>query len=353
MTLRADVRVRRGALDLAVDLGVAAGEVVVVVGPNGAGKSTLLQAVAGLVPLLAGRVECGGRVLDEPARGRHVPVPQRRVGHVFADHLLFPHLDVLDNVAFGLRAAGLPRARARDAARPWLARLDLTGLADRRAARLSGGQQQRVALARALAAGPDALLLDEPLAALDAGTRLLVRTELRHHLAEVGVPTVVVTHDPVDALVLGDRVVVLEGGRVVQAGAPRDVARAPRTDYVARLVGLNRWEGVASGHRVRLPGGREVTVTGAPHGPVLLTFAPSAVVLFGARPPATSVRNVWQADVRGLEPRADTVRVQLLADDGTEATAEVTALAAADLGLAPGRRVWVGLKATEVAVHPA
>jgi molybdate transport system ATP-binding protein len=139
----------------------------------------------------------------------------------------------------------------------------------------------------------------------------------------------------------------------VQCGPPREVARAPRTDYVARLVGLNRWEGRASAGTVRLPTGRDVRVTGSADGSVVLTFPPTALALYVAAPPATSVRNLWQATVRGLDPHADTARVQLVADDGTEATAEVTAVAAAELGLAPGQRLWVGLKATEVAVHPA
>jgi molybdate transport system ATP-binding protein len=220
-----------------------------------------------------------------------------------------------------------------------------------------------VALARALASDPQLLLLDEPLAALDAGTRLQVRTELRHHLGEFTGPCVLVTHDAVDALVLADRLVVVEAGRAVQSGTPAEVARAPRTEYVARLVGLNLLTGTADGRGVRLGGGQQVHVTGRHRGPVLLTFAPHAVTLFDRRPEGASLRNLWSGVVLGLEPRGDTVRVVTGLTDGAadgtgggtgvEVVAEVTALAAAELSLRPGARVWLGLKATEVDVHDA
>ncbi|MFC5381052.1 ABC transporter ATP-binding protein [Aquipuribacter nitratireducens] len=347
-----DVALPRGGLEVTARVDVAPGEVVVVVGPNGAGKSTLLHVVAGLVAPARGRVALAGRVLDDPAAGVRLPVPARRVGLVPQDLQLFPHLDVRDNVAFGLRAAGARAAPARAVAERWCTRLGLTDEVRHRPGRLSGGQRQRVALARALAPEPDALLLDEPLAALDAGTRVHVRAELRHHLADVAVPTLLVTHDPVDAMVLADRVVVVEAGRVVQSGTPREVARAPRTDYVARLVGLNRWEGVAAGGVARLAGGRQVHVVGGHAGPVLLTFPPHAVTLWAEAPHGASTRNVWPARVAGLEPHADTVRVRVVAEDGTEALADVTALAVADLDLRPGAPVWAGVKATEVTVHP-
>ena len=246
---------QRGAFTLQMDLAVEPGEVVVLLGPNGAGKSTALRALAGLLPLTGGRIAAGNAVLADPARNWHAPPYARPVGMVFQDYLLFPHLSVRDNVAFGLLARGIRRSEARRTAQSWLERMGIAELAAARPRAISGGQAQRVALARALATDPAVLLLDEPLAALDARTRLQVRGELRRHLADFPGATVVVTHDPVDATVLGDRLVVVEDGRVVQQGTPLEVARRPRTDYVARLVGLNLLAGSAKARTVELPGG--------------------------------------------------------------------------------------------------
>jgi molybdate transport system ATP-binding protein len=232
-----DVRVRRGGFTLALDLAVAAGEVVAVVGPNGAGKTTLLRALAGLAPLDAGRVTLGDRVLDDAVAGVRITPQDRRVGVVFQDLRLLPHLRARDDVAFGLRARGVPRAEARIRAGEWLARVGLTGREDARPAQLSSGQAQRVALARALASGPDLLLLDEPLAAVDVAARDGLRGLLRTHLAAFVGPTLLVTHEPAEAVALGDRVVVLEGGTVVQEGTPAEVAAAPASFWVARMLG--------------------------------------------------------------------------------------------------------------------
>ncbi len=357
--LRAHVGLRRGGLDLQLELGVAPGEVVALLGPNGAGKSTTLEVLAGLVALQRGSLRLDGVTLDDPAAGVFVPAAARRVGAVFQDYRLFPHLSVLENVAFGARARGVARAAARLQAHGWLERVGLAGYAQERPGRLSGGQAQRVALARALAPEPRLLLLDEPLAALDAGTRLQVRTDLRHHLAAYPGPCVLVTHDPVDAMVLADRMVVLEHGRQVQEGTPAQVARAPRTDYVARLVGLNLLPGTATAGTVAVVGGPDLTVTGHHSGSVLLTFPPRAVTVFDRRPDGASLRNLWAGTVTGVEPRGDTVRALVRAGSpvagsaaGVDVVAEVTTLAAAELGLLPGRQVWLGLKATEVDVHP-
>lgn len=357
--LDARLVVERGAFDLDLPLLVPPGQVLALLGPNGAGKSTALAALAGLVPLTDGHLWLGGRVLDDPRQGVLVPSRRRRVGMVFQDYLLFPHLSVLDNVAFGLRARGASRAAARHAARGWLERVGVADLAGSRPGATSGGQAQRVALARALAPEPRLLLLDEPLAALDAGTRLQVRTDLRHHLAAYPGPCVLVTHDPVDAMVLADRMVVLEHGRQVQEGTPAQVARAPRTDYVARLVGLNLLPGTATAGTVAVVGGPDLTVTGHHSGPVLLTFPPRAVTVFDRRPDGASLRNLWAGTVTGVEPRGHTVRALVRAGSpvagsaaGVDVVAEVTTLAAAELGLLPGRQVWLGLKATEVDVHP-
>ena len=351
--LDADLRVRRGTFDLDLRLSVGPGEVVALLGPNGAGKSTALRLLAGLLPLDDGLVRLGRVVLEDTAARVRLAPERRRVGVVFQDYLLFPHLSARENVAFGLRARGSDRAEARRLADSWLARIGLAELAGRRPRQLSGGQAQRVALARALASGPGLLLLDEPLAALDAGTRLSVRADLRHHLAEFGGATVVVTHDALDAFVLADRLVVLEDGRVVQEGAPAEVARHPRTDYVAKLVGLNLYRGLAAGGTVTLDTGTTLSTahpTSGPAGPVLVAFPPTAVVLYRQRPDS-SARNCWPAQVSALEQHGDVVRVRLSGQ--IEAAADVTALSVAELGLETGAEVWAAVKATEISVYPA
>jgi molybdate transport system ATP-binding protein len=236
--LRLDgVRVRRGGFALTLDLAVALGEVVAVVGPNGAGKTTLLRAVAGLAPLDAGRVVLAGRVLEDVAAGVRLPPQARHAGVVFQDLRLLPHLRARDDVAFGPRARGVARAEAAARAEEWLARVGLAGREDARPAELSGGQAQRVALARALAAAPDLLLLDEPLASADVAARDELRAVLRTHLGAFARPVLLITHEPAEAVALGDRVVVLEDGAVVQDGTPAEVAAAPASAWVARMLG--------------------------------------------------------------------------------------------------------------------
>jgi molybdate transport system ATP-binding protein len=347
VTLSARVRVRRGTLDLDVALDVADGEVLAVLGPNGAGKSTLLRVLAGLLPPGEGTVVVDGTDVWDDGQ-RHVPAHGRALGMVFQDHLLFPHLTVTDNVAFGLRTRGVRRPAARHAAAAWLARVGLEELGDSRPGRLSGGQAQRAALARALVGEPRVLLLDEPLSALDARTRLAVRAELRRHLAEFAGSTVLVTHDPVDAMALADRVLVVEDGHVVQSGTPADVNRHPRTDYVARLVGLSLLPGTGDGTSVRLDGGGVVAAAEPVEGPVFAAIRPESVALYLARPDG-SPRNVWPATVVGATPHGGTVRCEL--DGEVPLIADVTAAAFAELGLAPGARVWAVVKASEVAVY--
>ncbi|MFL5881759.1 MAG: ABC transporter ATP-binding protein, partial [Actinomycetota bacterium] len=183
MSLEARLALTLGRLRLEAELAVATGELVVLLGPNGAGKTTLLRALAGLVALERGRVVLDDQVLDDVAAGTHLPTERRPVGFVFQDYLLFPHLSALENVAFGLRARGLGRAEARRRAAAWLDRVGLAAHAGARPRALSGGQAQRVALARAMVCEPRLLLLDEPLAALDAATRAEVRRDLRRQLA--------------------------------------------------------------------------------------------------------------------------------------------------------------------------
>ncbi|MBW4716848.1 ABC transporter ATP-binding protein [Saccharothrix obliqua] len=349
MTVRAELRVTRGGFRLELDLAVAPGEVVALLGPNGAGKTTALRALAGLLPLTAGGIRLDDELWDEPP-GVFVPAERRPIGVVFQDYLLFGHMSALENVAFGLRARGVRKARARDVAREWLDRVGLADHAHTRPRALSGGQAQRVALARALATGPELLLLDEPLAALDASTRLAVRAGLGRHLAEFPGRTLLVTHDPLDAMVLADRLVIVEDGRAVQEGAPAEVARRPRTDYVADLVGLNLYRGVARGTTVALADGGSLTVAEPASGAVHVAFPPSAVSLH-PEPPSGSPRNAWPVVVADVEQHAHTTRVRL---DGTPPVlADITTATLADLRVRPGDALWVALKATEIHTYPA
>jgi molybdate transport system ATP-binding protein len=348
--LRVAAVVERPPFQLDVAIAVQPGEVVAVLGPNGAGKSTLLRAVCGLTAVTSGAIELGGRVVDDGAEV-WVPPVERRIGMVFQDYRLFPHLSVLDNVAFGVRREGLSKGARREAARTWLARLGIHDLADRKPGGVSGGQAQRVALARALAGDPLALLLDEPLAALDAGTRLDVRAELREHLHGFAGPTLLVTHDPLDALVLADRIVVLEAGRVTQEGVALDVARRPATDYVARLLGLNLLRGRADGGTVELTSGGSLHVPDAAvHGDVLVAVRPSAISVHGTRPEG-SARNVWSGTVDGVEPIGDRVRISVVG--APSVVVDVTPAAVTDLDLTRGSEVWLAAKATELDVYPA
>ncbi|MEV5885983.1 ABC transporter ATP-binding protein [Streptomyces sp. NPDC052020] len=343
--LDARLVVDRGAFRLDVALTAAPGDVVALLGPNGAGKTTALRALAGLVPLTDGHLRLDGALLDR------TPPESRPIGVVFQDYLLFPHLTALDNVAFGPRCRGAGKAEARARAAEWLDRMGLAEHAAVKPRRLSGGQAQRVALARALATRPRLLLLDEPLAALDARTRLEVRAQLRRHLARFEAVAVLVTHDPLDAMVLADRLVVVEHGRVVQQGTPSGIARHPRTDYIARLVGLNLYRGHAEGHTVRLDAGPAVTTTEDLTGPVFVAFPPSAVTLHRERPTGASARNLWRCEVAGLETHGDQIRADLTGD--LSLAADLTTVAAAELGLHPGAPVWATVKAAQTHAYPA
>jgi molybdate transport system ATP-binding protein len=350
MSLVAEVCVDYPDFCLDVAFSVAAGEVVAVLGPNGAGKSTVLAALAGLVPLTRGRVELDGHVLDDTATGVCVPPEQRPIGVVFQDYLLFPHLSALDNVAFGLRCRGATRASARGAAGEWLARVGLAEHATARPAALSGGQAQRVALVRALAVEPLLLLLDEPLAALDVRTRAETRRALRDRLSEFAGIKVLVTHDPLEALALAERLIVIEHGRIVQSGPPAEVTARPRSAWVADLVGVNLFRGEADGDRVLLARGARLVVPGAGSGAVFAVIHPRAVALHRA-PPEGTPRNVWPARVDDLDH--DGARVRVRTSGALAIVAEVTPAAVAALALDQGGNVWISVKATEIEVYPA
>ncbi|WP_329173711.1 ABC transporter ATP-binding protein [Streptomyces sp. NBC_01477] len=345
----------RGAFTLDVTLAVRPGEVLALLGPNGAGKTTALRTLAGLTPLTGGYLRLDGETLEDPALRRRIAPEGRPVGVIFQDYLLFPHLTALENVAFGPRCHGVPRAAARALAAGLLDRMGLADHAGAKPRRLSGGQAQRVALARALATGPRLLLLDEPLAALDARARLDVRTELRRHLAAFEAVAVLVTHDPLDAMVLADRLMVIEDGRLVQEGTPAEVARRPRTDYIARLVGLNLYQGEAAGRTVRLAPGLELTCTESLDGPAFVAFPPGAVTLHRDRPDA-GARDAWPAGVTGMESHGDRIRVTLTGTgpaDGLALAADLTTVAVAELALVPGGAVWVSVEGARTHAYPA
>jgi molybdate transport system ATP-binding protein len=291
-----------------------------------------------------------GTVLEDAEAGAWMATEQRPIGFVFQDYLLFPHLSALENVAFGLRARGVAKAEARRRAAAWLERV---GLADYRRARpraLSGGQAQRVALARAMVTDPRLLLLDEPLAAMDAASRREVRRDLRRHLASFDGTRLLVTHDPLEAMTIGDRLIVMEAGTITQTGTAAEVSAQPRSRYVAELVGVNLFRGHAAGHTVRLAAGATLVVADGHDGEVFAAIHPHAVALH-RHPPEGSPRNVLAGTAETLEAAGDRVRVQLT---GTvPIVAEVTPAAAAELRLADGGPVWASIKATEITTYPA
>ncbi|TFD46693.1 ATP-binding cassette domain-containing protein [Cryobacterium frigoriphilum] len=455
--LRAHLALTRDAFALDLTLNLAVGEVLALLGPNGSGKSTVLELLAGLLAPDTGTVLLGGVVLTrggagrgaETAAGRVLVAPERRgIGLLGQDALLFPHLSARANVEFAIRVGGASaspelaphrdvavmtapetgsrygryrsghpfRARSRAAGRvdpshqphqlarsraairaeadAWLARVGLAGRGDALPAELSGGQQQRVALARALAARPRVLLLDEPLAALDAETAPEMRQLIREQLAATGTSAILVTHDVVDAVVLADRVAVLHEGRIIDVGATAAVLEAPRNPFVAALAGVNLVVGRIVDDAVVAPDGRIFRVrpadaaalsappipappVPAPGSAALATepdsapdaaladsvpfaptgsgpaaaavFRPSAVVVQTERPQHASPRNVWPATITGIEPGSGGVRLRT--SGNPQIIAEVTAASVAELGLGVGSNVWLSVKATEVSAH--
>ncbi|MFJ8971883.1 ABC transporter permease [Streptomyces anulatus] len=340
--LHADVT---GFTHLTLDAGP--GTTIAVVGPNGAGKTTLLRALLGLTP----RAHAALRLGDSDVTA--LPPHRRGVAWVPQDGALFPHLSALANTAYGLRAHGVPRAEARREAQGWLDRLGVGHLAHRKPAQLSGGQAQRVALARALAARPRLLLLDEPLAALDQTTRARVRHTLRGHLADFGGVCLIVTHDPVEAVSLADRVLVLEDGRVLQDEPPAEVTRHPRSPWVARMLGRNAWPGTATADGLALEGGGHLVVAEPlPAGSdALAVIAPEAVSVHRERPTG-SPRNVWPGTVREITSGGSRLRLLITSAEAPDLVAEITPGAAAELGIADGSTVWTSVKATEATVVP-
>ena len=378
--LSARVALHRGRFVLGAEITAEPGEVVAVLGPNGAGKSTLLAALAGLLRPESGEIRLGGRLLT--SGDTFVQPERRRVALMGQDPLLFPHLTSTENIAFGPRAQGVPRARARGTAHDWLRRLGLVEFADRKPAQLSGGQRQRIALARALAAEPELLLLDEPLGALDAQTAPEIRHVLRTWVRALGTTTILVTHDVLDAAMLADRVVVLAGGSIVETGPTTEVLTAPRSEFTAALAGLNIVTGVtlataAAGASVTIAPAHSagLGVSGFAAGdisagePATAVFPPAAVAVYLEPAGAGSPRNLWPATITTLQPGPSAIRVRARlggpfgtaaardtvipgeATHGAVIAADVTAASVAELHLAPGSRVHLAVKATEVRVH--
>ncbi|WP_439901733.1 sulfate/molybdate ABC transporter ATP-binding protein [Microbacterium azadirachtae] len=365
--MRVDLRARRGGFALSAAFEAQPGEILAVIGPNGSGKSTLLDAIAGILPV-SGTVEVAGRLLDAPAGSRggaatarrvHVPPEHRRIALLGQRPLLFPHLSVRENVAFGPRAQGIARGEARRRAEQRLEEVGLGGLASRRPAELSGGQQQRAAIARALASEPDALLLDEPFAALDAPSAAQARRLIaaQAHTTGAGgraMPIVLVTHDPMDALILAERTLVMHDGAVEQSARTAEVIGHPRSDFVAALAGVNRLGAVGTGDgAVRTPDG--LVLRG--HGDTLgagaagsAVFAPGSVRVDPARADgAGSVPNRWDGRVTELEPIPGGIRLR---------TAEHPAVAvdcpsthAVALGLRPGQHLAFRVDEADVSVR--
>lgn len=341
MTLDADFRAHAGSFAVEAALTAPAGEVLAVLGPNGSGKSTLLAALAGHLPIDAGRIALDGRLLDGlRADGRgavRVPPAQRRVGLLGQRALLFPHLSALENVAFGPRAQGVPRARARTDARGWLDRVGLGDLAGHRPAQLSGGQQQRVALARALAARPEALLLDEPFAALDVSTAAQARRLLAEQRDAAGIPLVLVTHDPLDAVVLAARTAIVQDGRIVQHGPTAEVLGHPSSAFVAALAGVNLVAGAGTSRGTVRRDGLEWRGTGAAvpdKAAATVAFAPGSVRLQRASTPVASGPNSWEGTVTTLEPLPGGMRLRTA--EHPEIAVDCPSTAAVAAGVASG-----------------
>lgn len=346
--LDARINLSRGRIRVDVELTAAPGEIIGVLGPNGGGKTTTVLALAGVLPLETGHVRVGEETWEHDGQ-RRLP-EERHVGLMLADPLLFPHLRAVDNVAYGPRSRGASKPTARDRA---LAELERVGLADHAHARpreLSSGQAARVALARALATDPALLVLDEPLSSLDPDTRARTRSDLAARLTAYDGVTVLVTHDPLDALTLADRLVFIEDGRVTQTGTPAEVLRQPRSPYVATVVGLNLYAGESdsAGVVALSPGGHVVTAhEGA--GPVWATVPPTAVSLH-RQPPEGSPRNNWRLTITDITLQGQSARIGMAGE--LPLTAEVTLASVTALGLQVGLELWASVKATEVRTYP-
>lgn len=338
--LIADLEVHRGSFVLESGFEALEDEIVAIVGPNGSGKTTLLRAIAGLEPLHAGSLTVGGAIWEDVDGGSRRLPEDRSIGYVPQAGLLFAHMSVIDNVAFGVDG-DLIKARA------WLERMRLDNLANLGPDQLSGGQRQLVALARALARQPAVLLLDEPMASVDAASRSDVRRELRQQLHQAAAVRMIVTHDAVEAAAIADRILVVDGGAITQRGTIDDLLAHPRSQYVADLVGVNFYTGVARDGAIAVDGGGVLHAADRVNGPVIASIHPRAVALHTEEPMGTP-RNVWRGVVHTVEPSLDRVRVAV--DGVVGVVAEVTRQGAETVS--EGQAVWVSIKASEVSSLP-
>ena len=347
--LDARLQLHRGeSFQLDLSLSIAPGTTLALLGPNAAGKSTAVAALAGLLPLDRGRITLAGVTLDDPERNVFVVPEERKVGVVFQDYLLFPHLSVAENIAFGIRSRRVARAESLARAGEWIDRLGLAGLARSKPGSLSGGQSQRVALARALVTEPELLLLDEPLSALDVTTRVELRRTLAEHLESFPGPRLLITHDPTEAFLLADEIHVIEHGAVTQAGTADDIRLRPRTPYVADLAGSNLVPGIAGGGVVDTGSQSILIADQSVSGPVLATISPSAISVH-LEEPAGSPRNSWKTEISLIEHLGERVRLRTGAP--LSLTVEITENATRALDLAEGHEIWISIKATEIGVE--
>ena len=364
---------------LDVSFSAAKGKTTVLLGESGAGKSTVLRLLAGLLHPERGHISLEGITYVDSERHFAIPPQERPFGYVFQDYVLFPHLSIFENVAFGLRAQHLPRKIVRQRVSEALEQVHLTGYDQRRPAQLSGGQQQRVAIARALALHPQLLLLDEPLAALDVQTRREVRQELRHILSGTGITTVMVTHQYLEALLFGSHILVLEQGHVIQQGSQRDLLQYPRSSYVAELVGMNFFRGrVVSCEKgalctiqlqnngrpaIELSASLEEQTQKMPGAgdEAYVLVDPRSITLYQTLPDS-SARNAFQGTIvqllhlgapfgNGIE-HDGRVRVSILIDDSVPPlTAEITEASANRMELSEGKMIYATFKATEARAY--
>ena len=359
--LAIEARVAERGFDVALE--VAEGETLAILGPNGAGKSTLLSIIAGLLRPDSGRgdwagtplFEVGGRDVGGATRQLWPPPHRRGVALLAQEPLLFPHLSVLENVAFGPRSAGASRAgasraAARATARSWLREVEAADLESSKPSALSGGQAQRVAVARALAADPRLLLLDEPLAALDVTVASTVRRMLRRVLANR--TAIVVTHEVLDALTFADRVIVLNRGSIVEQGPTRTVLEQPRHPFTAEIAGLNLLTGTSSASGLVTSAGIAITGATIPPGvPAAAAIRPSAIAVHPLEPRADNVVRVTVSDV---EPRGELIRVRAVAAGSLALSlhADLSPGRAAALDLVPGAELYFAFAADEVSIYP-
>ena len=355
--LRASLKHRVGEFRLDAELEAEPGRTLVLVGESGAGKTSVLRLLAGLAHPDAGRIEVAGAVWCDTAKGRWIPAHERPVGYVAQDYALFPHLSVAENVGFGLHAVGRPAREARRRTAALLERFGIAALADRRPTQLSGGQQQRVALARALALEPSLLLLDEPLSALDVQTRTGVRAELKRLLSGLSCITLFVTHAPMEALHFGDRIAVLEDGRIVQVGDRMTLLKEPRSRYIATLLGLNLLPGTVIGRgageelHLGTPRGEVTVLQDIPGESAFVVVRPDQVLL-SLEPPSGSARNVFPGVVDEILPEPPFgERVRVVLGPAPAFVAEVSAAGAQALDLKPGMRAYASFKATSIAAY--